>query len=95
MEQFDKDTKESFIEKVLVIDGPEWTGRQIKDKLFEFKLKDDICEICGLGPVWNGKELSLELDHTNGNHIDNMAENLRIVCPNCHSQLKNFNGVLV
>lgn len=43
------------------------------------------CE-CGQGKEWNGKRLVLEIDHKNGNAWDNRPENLRFLCPNCHSQ---------
>ena len=44
------------------------------------------CEECGIGNEYNGKPLSLELDHIDGNNSNNLIENLRILCPNCHSQ---------
>ena len=46
-----------------------------------------LCSICGLLPEWNGKELTLILDHINGHNKDHRIENLRWVCPNCNSQL--------
>ena len=46
------------------------------------------CSICGQEPFWNGKELSLTLDHINGDNHDDRLENLRWVCPNCNSQLE-------
>ena len=55
-------------------------------------LKEDKCEICGCSNEWNGKPLILQLDHINGNHSDNRLENLRIVCPNCHSQTETFSN---
>lgn len=48
------------------------------------------CAICGLEPFWNGKELSLTLDHINGKNTDHRLENLRWVCPNCDRQLDTF-----
>jgi hypothetical protein len=42
--------------------------------------------------VWNGKPLSLVLDHRNGNNSDNRPQNLRLLCPNCDSQLETRGG---
>lgn len=52
----------------------------INNKLIPYK-----CNICGINE-WQGKNLSLELDHINGINNDNRIENLRFLCPNCHSQ---------
>lgn len=51
-----------------------------------------ICSICGQEPFWNGKELTLILDHINGENYDDRLENLRWVCPNCNQQLDTSNG---
>lgn len=48
------------------------------------------CSICGQEPFWNGQELSLTLDHINGDNHNNKLENLRWVCPNCDRQLDTF-----
>lgn len=45
------------------------------------------CSICDLEPIWQGKELTLILDHINGKNHDDRLENLRWVCPNCNQQL--------
>ena len=50
------------------------------------------CSICGQEPFWNGKELTLILDHINGYNTDDRLENLRWVCPNCNYQLDTTNG---
>lgn len=47
------------------------------------------CAICGC-VEWQGKTLSLELDHINGINNDNRLENLRFLCPNCHSQTTTY-----
>ena len=49
------------------------------------------CEIC-LNSKWNNLPITLELDHIDGNHKNNLRENLRIICPNCHSQTPNYKG---
>lgn len=48
-------------------------------------------EDCGL-TEWKGKSISLQLDHINGDKSDHRIENLRLLCPNCHSQTETFGG---
>lgn len=50
------------------------------------------CNTCDIDPIWNKKELRLQIDHINGNCLDNRKENLRFLCPNCHSQTSGFCG---
>lgn len=48
------------------------------------------CSICGISPKWNGKELNFILDHINGDAANSRSENVRLICPNCDSQLKTY-----
>ncbi|AWN27447.1 HNH endonuclease signature motif containing protein [Streptomyces sp. NEAU-S7GS2] len=48
------------------------------------------CSECSLGDTWQGKRLVLEIDHINGDRLDNRLENLRYLCPSCHSQTRTF-----
>lgn len=50
------------------------------------------CGECGNTGIWNGSALTLQLDHRNGVYNDNRLENLRWLCPNCHSQTASFAG---
>lgn len=48
------------------------------------------CEECGIGDEYNGKKITLDIDHIDGNWTNHVKENLRFLCPNCHSQTSNF-----
>lgn len=58
----------------------------LREKLIASQLKTNVCEVCGCGDSWQNKPITLQLHHVNGDHFDNRIENLRILCPNCHSQ---------
>lgn len=71
-----------------------FSGRNgiLKKRILEEKLIPYICSECSQEPIWNNKPLVLQLDHTNGNSSDNRLENLRFLCPNCHTQTTTFCG---
>lgn len=78
------------LEDILIKDSP-YQGSGVKDRLFkEGLLKNECCE-CGI-TKWKEKPITLQLDHINGVNNDNRIENLRILCPNCHTQTPTYSG---
>lgn len=51
---------------------------------------ESICDECGQNEIWNKKKLVLHLDHIDGNRHNHHVNNLRWLCPNCHSQTETF-----
>jgi hypothetical protein len=62
----------------------------IRRKVKKYNLIKYACFECGNIGVWKDKQLTLHLDHKNGNHTDNRLENLRYLCPNCHQQTETW-----
>ncbi|KOT98863.1 HNH endonuclease [Streptomyces rimosus subsp. pseudoverticillatus] len=69
-------------------------SRRTKTSLLRRALDDKAvprqCDACGLGESWQGRRLVLEIDHINGNRLDDRIGNLRYLCPSCHSQTRTF-----
>ncbi|MEK9151700.1 MAG: HNH endonuclease signature motif containing protein [Patescibacteria group bacterium] len=65
---------------------------KLKKRLFAAKLKSQSCEECGWNKMSEDGRMPLELDHINGNSTDNRLENLRVLCPNCHSLKPTHRG---
>lgn len=64
----------------------------VKKRIVDENLIPYVCVICTLESIWMGNHLMLELDHINGDPGDNRLENLRFLCPNCHSQTPTNRG---
>lgn len=81
------------LHEILVKDSPFTSSLQkLKKRLVRAGLLKDECSECGSENSWNGKPLTLQLDHLNGDSCDFRLVNLRILCPNCHSQTPTFSG---
>lgn len=70
-------------------DGRKEDIRRLRRALTESGVEEK-CEECDLTPFWNGKPLRLQIDHRNGDCIDNNPGNPRFLCPNCHAQTPTF-----
>jgi 5-methylcytosine-specific restriction endonuclease McrA len=65
-----------------------YQGHYVRDYLY-FQQRG-CCAICSIEDKWNGVTLALIVDHVNGDPSNNRRENLRLICPNCDSQLPTF-----
>jgi len=79
------------LEDILSGKHPSYKTYHLKNRLIEEGIKSNKCEECGISE-WNGKPINCQLDHINGNSTDHSLSNLRILCPNCHSQTDTFCG---
>jgi ribosomal protein S27E len=80
------------LEAILQIGSNYQSGSKLKKRLVKAGILKDVCAECGNEGIWYGKPLTLQLDHKNGDRTDNRIENLRVICPNCHSQTPTFSG---
>lgn len=80
------------IEDILKKDSSYSNITILKKRLVLLNLLEYKCIICGNIGEWNERKLVLQLDHINGVHNDHRLENLRFLCPNCHTQTSTFSG---
>lgn len=80
----------TFSDEKVFIENATIARHHVKKRIISRNLIPYICAECSINGNWNGKELVLQLDHINGINNDNRLENLRFLCPNCHSQQKTY-----
>lgn len=83
----------SKIELNSILEGnhPSYQTNKLRIRLIKEGIKRHECECCGL-TKWLDNPISLELDHIDGNRNNHKLSNLRILCPNCHSQTSTYRG---
>tara|TARA_Y100000310_G_scaffold236261_1_gene239432 strand:- start:1025 stop:1516 length:492 start_codon:yes stop_codon:yes gene_type:complete len=87
-----KDAVNAIPLKQLLKKGVKVRSDSLKKKLIKKGMIENKCAECGQLPEWNGKPLVLELDHIDGDKMNNEFKNLRILCLHCHSQTPTFRG---
>ena len=70
------------------INGQDTFSSQVSKKLVTIR-DGYCCKICNISE-WHGESITLDLDHISGNSEDNTKNNLRLLCPNCHSQTDTY-----
>jgi len=76
----------------ILVKNSDFQSFKLKKRLFAENIKPQHCEMCGWHKRSNDGRLPLELDHINGDSNDNRLENLRVLCPNCHSLQPTHRG---
>ena len=79
------------VENYLVVGRPRISSSRLRERLIESGLLAARCERCALA-WWLDGRIPLELDHVNGDRMDNRLENLRLLCPNCHALTPTYRG---
>lgn len=79
------------LEDILIQNSTYLSTNNLKQKLLKNNKMKYECQNCKISE-WDGKKLVLQLDHINGVSNDHRFENLRLLCPNCHSQTETFAG---
>lgn len=80
------------LSEILVL-GSYAQSNKLKKRLFRVGALKPVCTLCGWAEISPDGRIPLELDHFNGNNQDNRLENLRILCPNCHSLQLTHRGL--
>ncbi len=80
------------LSEILIKNSDYLHSNNLKERLIKENILIKKCynSVCNITSTWNNKSINLHLDHINGIHDDNRLENLRLLCPNCHSQTDTY-----
>ena len=101
-QKWSKENKETMRQKMIQVNNcPErlakaketWRRKRNPNDYRKWWVVEEVgeCEVCHI-KKWNGKPITFEVHHLNGNNKDNRKENLQCLCPNCHSQTEGWRG---
>lgn len=85
------DYRKIDLSDILAGNQPQYQSNKLRLRLLEEGVKEHKCELCGISE-WLGHPAPLELDHIDGVRHNHKLENLRLLCPNCHSQTDTYRG---
>jgi 5-methylcytosine-specific restriction endonuclease McrA len=77
----------------ILVAGSGYQSSKLKKRLIKLGLKDNRCELCGWAASAQDGRVPVELDHVNADRTDHRIEDLRILCPNCHSLQPTHRGL--
>lgn len=79
-------------DEILRLYGPSASrvkAEQLRRAMLEIGIAE-VCSACGIEPEWNGEPLRFQVDHIDGNWNDSRPQNVRFLCPNCHTQTETY-----
>ncbi len=79
-----------FSNNIVFVENSSYARHNLKRRIIEEKLLEYKCVCCGNIGEHNSQPLTLQLDHINGVNNDHRLENLRFLCPNCHTQQDTY-----
>ena len=82
----------SFPDEMFFIENCLRNRKDMKRRILKNRILPYECDICKNKGEWNNSILTLQIDHINGISNDNRIENIRFLCPNCHSQTDTYTG---
>ena len=90
--QCDSKTHEKYCLNEVFVKNSPVTQKVLRGYVERHQIIEYKCEKCGCNGQWQGGKISLEIDHIDGDNSNNLIENLRYLCPNCHALTETYRG---